>query len=99
MKININTNPDQIRHYARSALLAFEFHTPVEAQKQVVADMNALLRYLDACDHGNGVVIVGIAEIERGVRLEISRRKNQIVDLTDGYAESAADISDATSES
>ena len=41
-----------------------------------MADLTALLKYLDACDAGNGVVIVGIRKIERGVRLEVSRRNN-----------------------
>jgi hypothetical protein len=86
MKINITPNPDQIRFYARSAMHAWDFQGLEAGRAQVIADMAALLRYLDACDGGDGVVVVGIAKIERGVRLEVSRRHNQIVDLTDEYA-------------
>jgi hypothetical protein len=60
--------------------------------------MTALLRYLDACDSGDGVVVAGIGKIERGVRLEVSRRHKKVFDLTDRYMESAGDISDHSDE-
>ncbi len=86
MKINIAPNLDQIKFYAKSALHVWDVLPPDIARENVIADMKALLRYLDACDSGNGVVVVGIGQIERGIRLEVSRRDGQIVDLTDRYA-------------
>jgi hypothetical protein len=85
MKINIVPNTDQIRHYAKSALKVWDVLPPDLARQNVIADMEGLLAYLDACDRGDGVVIAGIRKIERGVRLEVSRTHNQIFDLTDRY--------------
>jgi hypothetical protein len=86
MKISINPNPDQIRFYARSALHAWDL-LPEKARENVAADMTALLAYLDACENASGVVVVGAHKIERGIRLEVSWRNRQIVDLTDRYAD------------
>jgi hypothetical protein len=85
MKINITPNTDQIRFYAKSALNVWDVLPPDLARENVISSMTALLRYLDACDNGNGVVVVGIGKVERGVRLEVSRRYEKVFDLTDRY--------------
>ena len=52
--------------------------------------MDALLRYLDICNGGDGVVVARISPIEGGIRLERSWRYRQRLDLTHGYAEQDA---------
>lgn len=86
MKINVTPNTDQIRFYANSALRACEKLSNDLALDNVVSDMRGLLQYLDACDSGDGVVIVGMRKIESGVRIEVSRRNQQVFDLTDRYS-------------
>ena len=98
MKIDIRPNLDQIRFYANSALVALRYNSDEEARKFVQADMEALLRYLDALDAGNGVVVVGIAKLECGVRLEVSRTHDKVFDLIDRYPESAGDITNASGQ-
>jgi hypothetical protein len=85
-KINIAPNSDQIRWFAQSAIHAWDLF-PERARENVIADMTALLAYLDACDNGSGRVVLGIAKIERGIRLKISWGDLESVDLTDSYAE------------
>jgi hypothetical protein len=97
MKINIAPNIDQIRFFAKSALHAWDVLPPDVARENIIADMTALLRYLDACDSGDGVVVVGISKIERGLRLEVSRRDHKVFDLTDRYA-GDSDIADHPGE-
>lgn len=94
MKINVTPNTDQIRFYANSALLACKHLPPEAACEHVIGDMMALLGYLDAFSAGDGVVVVGVGKIECGIRLEVSRRDDQVFDLTDKYAESARNASD-----
>jgi hypothetical protein len=90
MKIDIRPNLDQMRFYANSAKHAFDYQSPENARASVIADMAALLRYLDICDRGAGVVVAGISQIDDGIRLERSRRYRQSLDLTHGYAEQDA---------
>lgn len=90
MKIDIRPNTEQIRTYARSALDVWDVLPPDLARENAIASMKALLRYLDACDNGGGRVVLGIRKIERGIRLEISGRDGQIVDLKDRYADDYA---------
>lgn len=85
MKISITPNSDQIRAYAKSAMHAWDFNDARAAREQVIADMVALLSYLDACDNGKDLVIAGIRKIERGVRLEIAWAQHEILDLKDRY--------------
>jgi hypothetical protein len=87
MKINVIPNIDQIRFYAKSAMLAVQVLPPDIARDNVETGMASLLAYLDACEKGDGVVVVGVVPIERGIRLEVSRRHDQIFDLTDRYFE------------
>jgi hypothetical protein len=87
MKINIAPNLDQIRFFAKSAMHAWDFQDLETGRKQAIADMKALLRYLDAFDDGMGLVVTGISKIEGGIRLERSRRYGQILDLSHGYVD------------
>lgn len=86
MKIDIRPNLDQIRWFAKAALHAWDV-TPERARESVAADMTALLAYLDACDNSSGRVVLGVAKIERGIRLKINWTDQQAVDLTDQYAD------------
>ena|SRR5205809_4113385 len=87
MKINITPNTDQIRFYAQSALNVWGALPEQLAKENVIADMTALLNYLDACENGSGRVVLGVSKIERGIRLKVSWADPQIVDLTDRYAD------------
>jgi hypothetical protein len=85
MKINVTPNIDQIRNYAKSALNVWGVLPDDLAKTNVISAMKSLLRYLDAFDKGDGIVVVGITGIERGIRLEVSRGDRQVFDLTDRY--------------
>ena len=85
MKINITPNLDQIRFIAESSLHAWDHQSLETGRDQVIADMAGLLEYLRAFDDSAGVVVVGVAAIEGGIRLERSTRDNDILDLVHGY--------------
>lgn len=87
MKIDIRPNLDQIRYYAESALNVWGVLPEDMARENVIADMRALLAYLDACENGSGRVVLGVAKIERGIRLKVSWADLKVLDLTDTYAD------------
>jgi hypothetical protein len=86
MKIDIAPNLDQIRFFAESALHAFDFQSPEDARASVVADMLALLGYLEAFDDSMGIAVAGIRKIESGVRIEVSTREGETFDVGHSYA-------------
>ena len=86
MKIDITPNIDQIRFYATSALHAFDSVDLESGRHFVIADMRALLAYLDACDNGVGLAVFGIAKVEDGVRLEVSRCRGDVFEIGHVYA-------------
>lgn len=87
MKISITPNPDQIRFFARGALQVWDVLPADLAWENVIANMKSLLRYLDACENGSGMVVLGISKLERGIRLKVSWADQEVVDLTDEYAD------------
>jgi hypothetical protein len=87
VKINIVPNLDQIRWYVYSAIHAFDFQSIEDGRDAAIADMTALLAYLNACDNGVGVVVKRVIPIEEGIRLERSNQENDILDLGHSYTE------------
>jgi hypothetical protein len=85
MKIDIRPNLDQIRFFAKSAMHAWDYQDLATGRAQAIADMEALLRYLDAINDGEGVVVAGVELIKAGVRVVRSTRKGNVFDLTDRY--------------
>jgi hypothetical protein len=53
MKIDICPNLDRIRFFARSALYAWDYQDLESGRDQVIADMEALLKYLVRCFQNN----------------------------------------------
>jgi len=49
--------------------------------------MEALLSYLDALDDGVGIAVAGVSKIEGGIGLKISRRDDEILDLSHSYVD------------
>jgi hypothetical protein len=72
MKIDICPNLDQIRFFARSALHAWDYQDLESGRDQVIADMEALLKYLGAFDDSEGVVVASVSRIKAGIRVERS---------------------------
>ena len=91
MQINIVPNLDQIRYFAQSAKHAFDFQSIEAGRDAVIADMTALLAYLDILDNSQGIVVKRIIPIKGGIRLERSSRENDILDLGHGYSDDASD--------
>jgi hypothetical protein len=85
MKIDIRPNLDQIRFYAKSAMHAWDHQDLEGGCAQVIADMEALLAYLDALNDGEGVVVTAVSRVKAGVRVERSTREGDFFDLTDRY--------------
>jgi hypothetical protein len=85
MKINLAPNLDQIRFYAKSALHAWDYQDLESGRAQVVADMQALLSYLDTLNDGEGVAVASVSRIKAGVRIERSTREGDFFDLVDRY--------------
>jgi len=85
MKIDIRPNLDQIRAIAKSAMHAWDFQDLEAGRDQVIADMQALLEYLSAFDHAEGVVVASVYGIEPGIRIERSTRPGDFFDLAHRY--------------
>ena len=64
---------------------AWDYQNLEAGRAQVIADMAALLAYLDALDDGEGVAVASISQIEAGVRIERSTREGDFFDLVHRY--------------
>jgi hypothetical protein len=85
MKINISPNLDQIHFIANAAIHAWDYQGLEAGRAQVIADMKALLAYLDALNDGEGVVVASVSPIKAGVRIERSTGEGDFFDLANRY--------------
>ena len=62
MIVKLAIHPDQIRHYAQSAINSFKTLSADDAIANAIAEMEEILKYLDRTD--NAVTVLGVRPIK-----------------------------------